>query len=61
MNLVPRFALISAALAGLVLSGPAVLAGQDYVQFETQYLNPLPGQSEDLEEALGEHNRRFHS
>jgi len=60
MKLVARSALISAALAGLVLCGPAVLAGQDYVQFETQYLNPLPGQSEDLEEALGDHNRRFH-
>lgn len=61
MSFVSRLSLATAAVASLVIFGPQVVAGQDYVQFETQYLISLPGQSEDLEEALGAHNRRFHN
>jgi len=61
MSFVTRIGLATTAMAMLVVLGPTVIAGQDYVQYETQYLIPLPGQSEDLEEALGEHNRRFHN
>ena len=61
MSFVARFSLVTTAVASFVLLGPAALAGQDYVQYETQYLVALPGQSEDLEEALGDHNRRFHN
>lgn len=60
MSLVTRIA-VTSAVASCVMLGPPALAAQDYVQYETQYLIPLPGQSEDLEEALGEHNRRFHN
>jgi hypothetical protein len=61
MRPVARSSLLNAAVAGLVLLGPAMLAGQDYVQYESQYLIALPGQSEDLEQALADHNRRFHN
>lgn len=60
MSFVARLSLVTTAVASLVVLGPTVIAGQDYAQYETQYLVPLPGQSEDLEEALGAHNRRFH-
>ena len=43
------------------LSFPLGVAGQDYVQYETQYLRVLPGHSADFEEALAEHNQRFHA
>ena len=61
MSFVARLSLSTMAVASLVVLSPVMIAGQDYVQYETQYLIPLPGQAEDLEEALGEHNRRFHS
>ena len=53
--------MVAAALTALMLLGAQTLAAQDYVQYETQYLNPLPGQSGDLEDALGQHNKRFHN
>ena len=49
------------AALGLVLIGPQSIQAQDYVQYETQYLVALPGEAGDLEEALADHNRRFHS
>lgn len=56
-----RFWLFPIALTALIaLSAPALTA-QDYALYETQYLIPLPGQSGDLQDALGQHNKRFHN
>jgi hypothetical protein len=53
--------LFAAGLALLGLSAPQSVGAQDYAQFEIRYLEALPGHARDLEQALGEHNRRFHS
>ena len=49
------------ALLSGALMIPHALAGQDYTQYETQYLKVLPGHGEQFESALAEHNQRFHA
>ena len=44
-----------------VLALPHTASGQDYVQYETVYLKVLPGHSQQFEDALAEHNQRFHA
>ena len=48
-------------LAALGLLTPRSVEAQDYAQFEIRYMVALPGHARELEQALGEHNRRFHS
>ena len=40
---------------------PSLVWAQDYNLYETIYLTPLPGHGNELERALGQHNREFHS
>ena len=62
MRNVGSSALLLATAAALVgLTAPQAVGAQDYAQFEIRYMEALPGHARDLEQALGEHNRRFHS
>jgi hypothetical protein len=40
---------------------PSFVWAQDYNLYETIYLTPLPGHGNELERAIGQHNREFHS
>jgi len=51
---------ILAALAFLALF-PSLGAAQDYTQYEVQYMTVRPEATQDLNEALAEHNQEYHS
>ena len=48
-------------MAALVAMVPAFVAAQDYVMYETTYLEPDAAKWEELKDKLTAHNKAFHA
>jgi hypothetical protein len=46
---------------GIVATLPASLSGQEYTQYEVQFMTPSPDALGDLNEAMAAHNQEYHS
>lgn len=51
---------LTLSILGL-LAAPALLSGQDYTQYEVQYMTPKTGEIGELNEAMAAHNQEYHS
>lgn len=40
---------------------PGIALAQDYMMYETQYLNVIPGHTQQFNDAMKAHNDRFHA
>jgi hypothetical protein len=58
----PRLAVLGAlGFLAVLAASPAVASGQDYVQYEVQFMTPSPDALDDLNEAMAAHNQEYHS
>lgn len=51
----------SLALLTVLAASPALVVGQDYVQYEVQFMTATPDALDDLNEAMAAHNQEYHS